>query len=228
MTLVATPSMETQSAQPSQSEPSQSQMDPYAGTATPSFQFPRQGEWTYEHWLNFPNDGWKYEIIDGVLYMSPPPLIDHQDILGELFTQMREHARRRRLGKVLCAPCGVRLPGQPVPVEPDILFVRRKRLSILAERYVEGAPDLLVEILSPSNAMHDLETKYALYERAGVAEYWMVIPWEKLVRVYALTDGHYRLVGEYGVAHTAHSSVLSDFSIAVNNLFELDMGSEDV
>ncbi|MCL4860177.1 MAG: Uma2 family endonuclease [Caldilineaceae bacterium] len=228
MTLVATPSMEAQSAQPSQSQPSQSQMDPNAGTATPSLQFPRQGEWGYEHWVNFPNDGWKYEIIDGVLYVSPPPLIDHQRILIMLVTQMHEHARRRRLGTVLCAPCGVRLPGQPVPVEPDILFVRRERLSILAERYVEGAPDLLVEILSPSNATYDLETKYALYERAGVAEYWVVIPWEKLVRVYALAEGRYRLVGEYGPGQAASSAVLDNFSTAVNNLFELEMGSEDV
>jgi Uma2 family endonuclease len=185
--------------------------------------FPRQGEWTYEDWLGFPNDGWKYEIINGVLHMSPPPLIDHQDILLELVTRMRLHAQRRRLGKVLCAPCGVRLPGQPVPVEPDILFVRRERLAILGKRYVEGAPDLIVEILSPSNATYDLETKYALYEQAGVAEYWLVNPWEQWVRIYTLTDGGYQLASEAGLDGTAASAILDDFSIAINSLFSLEI-----
>jgi Uma2 family endonuclease len=190
--------------------------------------FPRQGEWTYEDWLNFPNDGWKYEIIDGVLYMSPPPRINHQDILGELFSKMRTHAKRRRLGKVLCAPCGVRLPGQPVPVDADILFVRRPRLAMIGERYVNGAPDLIVEILSPSNASYDLETKFAQYERAGVEEYWVVIPWDKMVRVFRLVRGRYQLVGEYGSGQRARSSVLTGFTIDLNQLFELEMGNEDV
>jgi Uma2 family endonuclease len=191
-------------------------------------QFPRQGEWTYQDWLNFPDDGWRYEIIDGVLYMSPPPLIHHQDILGELFARMRTHARRNGLGKVLCAPCGVRLPGQPVPIEPDILFVRRERLAIIERRYVEGAPDLVVEILSPSNANYDLRTKYALYEQAGVAEYWAVIPWDRLIRIYHLVDGAYQLAGEFGSGQIARSVVLAGFTIAVDELFQFEMENADV
>jgi Uma2 family endonuclease len=190
--------------------------------------FPRQGEWTYEEWLNSPSEGWKYEIIDGVLYRTSPPLIDHQDTLGELATRMRTHARRNGLGKVLCAPCGVRLPGQPVPVEPDILFVRRDRLAISERHYVEGAPDLVVEILSPPNANYDLRTKYALYEQAGVAEYWAVISWEKLIRVYRLVEEAYQLAGEYGSGQVARSEILVGVTIAVDELFELETENTDV
>jgi Uma2 family endonuclease len=182
--------------------------------------FPRQGEWTYEDWLELPNDGWKYEIIDGVLYMSPPPLIRHQDVSGELFSEMRIYARRNKLGKVLEAPCGVRLPGQKVPVEPDILFVKQERLNIIEERYVEGAPDLIVEILSPSNMNYDLETKFNLYQNAGVSEYWLVNTWDKTVAIYHLADGAYTLTGSYGADDTVGSTVLNGFSIAVTTLFD--------
>jgi Uma2 family endonuclease len=122
----------------------------------------------------------------------------------------------------------VRLPGQPVPVEPDILFVRRERLAILGKRYVEGVPDLIVEILSPSNAPYDLETKYALDEQAGVPEDWIVNPWEKWVRVYALTDEDYRLTSESGAGEMAVSAVLSNFNIQINSLFSLEIEDPNV
>jgi Uma2 family endonuclease len=76
-----------------------------------------QGRWTYEDWLNFPNDGWKYEIIDGVLYMTPPPAIRHQMSLLDLSSRMHLYAADHDLGQVLTAPCGVRLPNQPVPAD---------------------------------------------------------------------------------------------------------------
>jgi len=185
------------------------------------FHFPRQGEWTYEHWLRFPTDGWKYEIIDGVLYMSPPPTINHQEVSGELFARMRIFARDNKLGTVLEAPCGVRLPTQPVPVEPDILFVRRERRPIIAERYVEGAPDLVVEVLSRSNADYDRTTKYAQYEQAGVMEYWIVNYWDETVAVYHLVDQRYQLTHTFHKGETATSQVLTGFQVAVADLFDL-------
>lgn len=185
------------------------------------FQFPRQGEWTYEHWRQFPNDGWKYEILDGVLYMSPPPTINHQDVSGELFARMRLFARDHTLGTVLEAPCGVRLPTQSVPVEPDIFFIRRERRHIIEERYVEGAPDLVVEVLSRSNADYDRTIKYAQYERAGVTEYWLVNYWDETIAIYNLAEQQYRLTGIFQRGDTATSQVLSGFQIAVADLFDL-------
>lgn len=189
---------------------------------TTKFQFPRQGEWTYEHWLQFPNDGWKYEIIDGVLYMSPPPTINHQDVSGELFTRMRIFARDNKLGTLLAAPCGVHLPTQPVPVEPDILFVRRERRHIIEERYVEGAPDLVVEVLSRSNADYDRTTKYRQYEQAGVTEYWIVNYWDETVAIYTMVSDRYQLTHAFQRGETATSQVLNGFQIAVTDLFDLE------
>lgn len=185
------------------------------------FHFPRQGEWTYEHWLQFPSDGWKYEIFDGVLYMSPPPTINHQDVAGELFFHMRGFVRAHKLGTVLDAPCGVRLPTQPVPVEPDILFVRRERRDILRERYVEGAPDLVVEVLSRSNADYDRTTKYRQYEGAGVLEYWIINYWDETVAIYNLVEQRYQLSGTFRRGETAVSQVMTGFQIAVVDLFDL-------
>lgn len=185
------------------------------------FQFPRQGEWTYEHWLQFPDDGWKYEIIDGVLYMSPPPTITHQDVAGELFFHMRGFVRTNKLGTVLTAPCGVRLPMQPVPVEPDILFIRRERRQMLGNRYVEGAPDLVVEVLSRSNADYDRTIKYQQYERAGVLEHWIINYWDETVAVYHLVEQQYQLTGTFRRGETAVSQVMTGFQIAVADLFNL-------
>jgi Uma2 family endonuclease len=184
-----------------------------------AFNLPRQGEWTREHWLNFPNDGWKYEIINGVLYMSPAPAIAHQDSFGELFTQMRVHARKNNLGKVLAAPTDVYLPGQPVPVQPDILFVKKERLDIIAKDAVYGVPDLAVEILSPSNESYDRTTKMKLYEQVGVPEYWMLTYWRKTLEVYELENGVYKLVGKYQAGEVARSAQIGGFEVAVEALF---------
>jgi Uma2 family endonuclease len=183
------------------------------------FRLPRQGEWTYEHWLNFPKDGWKYEIIDGVLYMSPPPSIAHQDSSGELFVAMHTYAKENDLGKVLIAPCGIQLPNQPVPLEPDIFFVKKERLEIIGTQYVEGAPDLIVEILSPSNASYDRETKFKVYQDAGVPEYWLVDYEAKTVEVFTLVEGVYTLAGKYTGDDVFSSTQLAGFKVTVDSLF---------
>ncbi len=181
--------------------------------------FPKQGEWTYEHWLHLPEDGWTYEIIDGVLHMTPPPAIAHQDASGYLFARMRLHAEENDLGKVLPAPCGVRLPNQPVPVEPDILFIKKERLAIVGKQYVEGAPDLVVEIISPSNAHHDRDTKFKLYEMAGVPEYWLVDYQAQTVEVYHLRDAVYHRAGLYTGRNVVKAEQLLDFQVVVAHLF---------
>ena len=122
--------------------------------AEKQFNLRPQGTWTYQDWLNFPDDGWKYEIIDRELYMSPPPGTGHQRSSVRLASRMSIFAEENDLGEVLEAPCAVLLPNQPVPVEPDIFFIRKENLHIIQEKEVEGVPDLIVEILSPSNASY--------------------------------------------------------------------------
>ena len=183
------------------------------------FRFPRQGEWTYEHWPNFPDDGWKHEIIDGVLYLMPPPAIFHQDTSAELFVAMRSYAKLHGLGKVLAAPCAVKLPGQPVPVEPDILFVKTARQSIIESTQIKGVPDLIVEILSPSNANYDRTTKFKLYQQEGVPECWLVDYRAKTIELFVLVENSYQLMGKYRGNEIVTSTQLPGFQIVAETIF---------
>lgn len=185
---------------------------------TTDWKFPRQGAWTYDDWLKFPNDGWKYEIIDGELYMTPGPTPAHQRSSISLAARMYIHVTANGLGEILEAPCDVYLPGQPVPVQPDILFIHQERLSIIANDGVRGVPDLIVEILSPTNAGYDRERKFRLYEKVGVPEYWLVDNRAKMVEVYVLDGSSYRLDGKYGMGDTAVSRQIAGFQVAVDSI----------
>jgi Uma2 family endonuclease len=179
---------------------------------------PKPSKWRYEDWLHFPDDGNRYEIIDGELYVSPPPLIGHQRSSLSLVLTLATYVKKKNLGEVLFAPVGVRLPTQPVPVEPDILFVQQNRLHIIGRNYVEGAPDLIVEILS-SNWRYDRGKKMQAYQEAGVKEYWIVDPRAKVIEVYTLIQGKYHLAGKYATTEVAKSKVVQGFEVAVADLF---------
>lgn len=133
------------------------------------------GGWCYERWEQLPNDGNRYEIIDGVLYMTTAPSNFHQWIIRMLDRHIGTPAELRGEVYVLTAPLGLLMPGCD-PVQPDFLLVRRERAAIIADRRVRGVPDLIVEVLSPSNPEQDTEIKRAAYARAGVPEYWIVRP----------------------------------------------------
>ncbi len=146
--------------------PTPSQPEPRA-----PFVWPRQGEWTYEDWVQLPDDdGWQYEVIRGRLYMCPAPRTRHQLAASRLGFAIQQHLRERRLGELLYAPLDVYLPGEATPVQPDIVVITEDQSSILVERGVEGAPALLVEILSPSTRWKDLEVKRPIYAECGVGE----------------------------------------------------------
>ncbi len=180
---------------------------------------PPQGEWTYEDWLKLPDDGYRYEVINGVLYMTPPPRPRHQRVSFRLARRLSDFAEEHHLGEVLVAPIGVRLPNQPVPFQPDILFIRAERLDIIGEENVEGVPDLIVEILSPSNWLYDRREKMKVYEEAGVPEYWIVDPRTRTVEVYVLEEGAFLQVGQYGAGEVARSQVLAGFEVLVDEIF---------
>jgi Uma2 family endonuclease len=151
---------------------------------------------TYADYLTWP-EGRSDELIDGVLYVREPPSPTrlHQEIVGELYYQVRS-ALEGRPCRVYVAPFDVRLPRSTEPdeqidtvVQPDILVVcDRKRVD---DRGVRGAPDWLVEVLSPSTARRDKTAKLSAYERAGVREIWFVHPTESTLTVYTLEDGRY-------------------------------------
>jgi Uma2 family endonuclease len=182
---------------------------------------PEQGEWTYEDWLRLPNDGRRYEVLNGELYITPPPRIGHQIAVTKLSVRMHNWVEQEGLGVVLISPVGVRLSNQPVPVQPDVVFVRAARREIIGEDYVEGVPDLVVEVLSPSNWLYDRREKMQTYEQAGVPEYWIVDYRARTVEVRVLEAKTYTLLDEFGSGDVARSTVVSGFEISVDDLFEM-------
>jgi Uma2 family endonuclease len=180
---------------------------------------PPQGEWTYEDWLKLPDDGYRCEVIDGVLYMSPPPTTRHQRVSIRIVGRLLEFLRAQPAGETLYAPVGVRLPNQPIPFEPDIVFVRAERLGIIGEEYIEGTPDLVMEILSPSNWLYDRREKLQVYQEAGVPEYWIVDPRAMTIEVYFLEQGTYLLAGQYRTGEVAPSRMLAGFEVPVDAVF---------
>src|SRR5437899_5240819 len=147
---------------------------------------------TYEDYCALPDDGLRYEIVDGVLFAEPSPHRAHQEAVGNLFAILHGYVRAHDLGKVYVAPFDVILDPRTTVV-PDLVFVVRDHLDIVAERGVEAAPDLLVEVLSPGTARRDRVRKLNAYARHGVRHYWLVDPEAKTVEAFELVEGAYRL-----------------------------------
>jgi len=179
---------------------------------------PKQGEWTYEDYARLPDNGVRYEIIGGELYMSPAPRTKHQIASYELGFAFGLFVKRHKLGRILVAPIDVRLPDLADPVQPDIVFILKARLHIIKEKSIEGAPDLIVEILSPGTEGYDRRTKFQLYARAGVKEYWMVDPDTCTMEIYVLRGEAYALLGSFGPDDEAYSEVLAGFSVPVSEI----------
>ncbi len=150
---------------------------------------------TYAEYCRWPDDG-RWELIDGVAYaMAPAPARRHQELLGELFRQAA-NALQGQPCRVFIAPFDVRLPrageaddAVDTVVQPDLSVVCDA--AKLDERGCRGAPDWVVEVLSPATAGHDHILKRAVYERAGVREYWLVHPVDRIVTIYGLHDGRF-------------------------------------
>lgn len=148
---------------------------------------------TYQDYCALPDDGRRYEILDGDLYMSPSPEEPHQNAVFNLAAILRDHVRRHKLGKVYIAPFDVLLDEHNV-VEPDIIFVSKARRSIITRKNIQGLPDLLVEGLSPSNSERDLRDKRNIYARCGVRYYWLIDPQARSITELELVEGAYAVV----------------------------------
>lgn len=131
---------------------------------------------TWQDVQQMPDDGNRYEAIEGDLYMTPAPSTRHQTICGHLYRELWRALVDPGHGQLWFAPLGVEFPSTGEGVQPDIVFVSKDRQGILAPEGLRGAPDLVVEILSPTTASRDRGIKLRLYERHGVAEYWIVDP----------------------------------------------------
>lgn len=166
-----------------------------------------------------PDNGKIYEVIDGVLYMTPAPGWFHQTAVAALVALIRNFIRPRKLGKVVTAPIGVVLD-EANGVEPDVVFVSTARLSIISERGVEGAPDLVVEVLSPSTAARDRGIKMRRYAAAGVPHYWIVDPVNQTLEAYRLGTNGYELAGVFGAGDIFRPELFPGLEIPIDELWE--------
>jgi Uma2 family endonuclease len=173
---------------------------------------PKQGEWTYSHYAAIPNDGQRYEIIDGVLYIAPPSHTElHQRSMLRFSYHFYRYVEAAGLGIVVPGPVDVELAPHTV-VQPDFLVLLEKSNS-------KSTPDLVVEILEPNTAEYDRVKKYNAYARGGVKEYWIVDPLVNSIEIYALEAGIYHLLGIFRGEDLLPSWVIRDFPVRVNQFF---------
>jgi Uma2 family endonuclease len=175
---------------------------------------------TYDDFVNFPDDGRRHELIDGEHFVTPAPVARHQRVSIRLATALYAFVEQRTLGEVFTAPFDVILSRHDV-VEPDLLFVSNERRDIVRD-WVYGAPDLVVEILSPSTRRTDEIGKRQLYDRFDVREYWLVDPDNHSLTVYRrVADGSFPRVAELAAADgdRLQTPLLPGFSMTLRELF---------
>ncbi len=181
-------------------------------TAQPVLKF------TYEDYRTAPPDK-RYELLDGDLLLNPAPNLKHQDIESRLGSRLARFIEARGLGKFYFAPCDVVLSDTDV-VQPDLLFVSHARAHLLSGGdNVRGAPDLVVEILSPTTADRDRGYKRALYAKHGVKEYWLIDPTAETVWIHELRDGALTVTQTIGREQTLRSPLLAGFEVDLDDVF---------
>ena len=181
-------------------------------TAQPVLKF------TYEDYRTTPEDK-RYELLDGDLLMTPAPNLKHQRVQVRLGSRLERFVEERALGEFFFAPCDVVLSNHDV-VQPDLLFVSRERAHLLSDgAAVQGAPDLVVEILSPATAGRDRGYKRALYAKHGVQEYWLVDPVDETIAIHRLRDGALVVAHTFGCGQTLRSPLLAGFELDLDAVF---------
>ncbi len=181
-------------------------------------EWPQQGRWTYEDYCRLPEDGWRYEIIEGELTMTPAPQPLHQQCGLLLASEFLTFGKAHNAGEVYMSPIDVILPGLASPVQPDVLFITTLRLGIVKNDRIEGAPDIIAEVLSPTSWLNDRRKKFEIYAKAGVPEYWIVDPKVRTIELLALHGSTYTLIGKYGVGEIVRSEVLPGFEVRVEEI----------
>lgn len=179
---------------------------------------PPQGEWTYEDYLHLPDDGMRYEVVKGDLYMSPAPSPKHQIVLGNLFTKFNTHVSAQDLGLVVFAPIDVVLREVRASVQPDLIYIAKENLSIVTETKIEGIPNIVVEVLSPGSLVNDRKTKFNAYAAAGIPEYWLVDVVSCKIEVNVLRGRAYAPLGHFSGDEEAVSEVLQGLKIKVSDI----------
>ncbi len=176
---------------------------------------------TYEEYLNEPETMFRYDIVDGEFVMSAAPNIYHQTVSGNVNEPVRRFVREHNLGGVWYAPVDVIVQQEPLRTrQPDLLFISNERAAIILEGRVHGGPDLVVEILSPSNSRADIESKLADYARVGVRECWLMSPEGHTVEALQLYAGEWKRLALRGGGETVETVVLLGLELPVSEIFQ--------
>jgi Uma2 family endonuclease len=175
---------------------------------------------TYDEFQTLPRDGSKrFELIEGEVFMTPSPNTKHQIAAGNLHLALETFVREKKLGRVFFAPYDV-VFSEWTALEPDLLFIRKDRYPIITDANVRGAPDLVIEILSPRRKAYDRETKLRVYEAGGVLEIWYVDPEERTVEILNLgLDGRYAFTARLSGNAAIVSKALPGVALRVDEVF---------
>jgi Uma2 family endonuclease len=175
---------------------------------------------TYDEFQTLPRDGSKrFELIEGEVFMTPSPNTKHQRAVGRLFRLLSDHVEENFLGEVFIAPYDI-VFSKWTALEPDVLFIRKERASIVTNSNVQGAPDLVIEVLSSSNKEYDRDTKLRAYEKAGVREVWYFDPEDDTAEILNLAaDGRYCVTAQLSGNAAIVSKALPGLSLTLDQVF---------
>jgi len=183
----------------------------------------RQDRWSWDDYRTW-NDDQRWELLEGEPYcMSPAPTSRHQAIAIDLAVLLAQHFKGKTC-RPFIAPIDVKLSAHNI-VQPDLLVVCDP--SQIRETHIEGPPELVVEILSPSSGRHDRVRKLALYARSGVAEYWLIQPYPAVVEVLRLDGDSYRIAGAYTDRDQLHSPTFPELILDLAEVFTLPVPAEE-
>ena len=173
---------------------------------------------TYQDYANLEGDE-RYELLDGELILLPSPNTAHQTVSVRIGYRMYSFVEENDMGRFFHAPFDVLFTDTDV-VQPDLLFVSNEREDIITPANIQGAPDLIVEILSPSSSRRDWRDKRELYAEHGVKEYWIVDPANHIIWIMVLEDGTLEIAETCTEGDTVTSSTLEGFSVSLDDVFE--------
>lgn len=195
------------------------------GTSTAANEWwtpPQQGKWTVADYLRLPESNNRYELVRGTLIMSPSPNRGHQRAVILLTKLIENHLDQHGCGELFIAPFDVFLAGDVV-LQPDLLFISDANRGIVNDARVEGAPDFVVEVVSPASAGYDREEKKLHYMEAGVREYWIIDPRLRRIEVFVRREepAKFLQVGTFKPGDRVHSEVIEGFAVLVEDVCRL-------
>lgn len=173
---------------------------------------------TYDDYCELPNDRNRYEILAGELFITPTPLIKHQQVSGNLLYVLGNYKAINHLGEMFPALTDVILAETSV-VQPDLIFVSNERREIITDRALEGSPTLIIEILSPTTEQTDRVTKAQLYAKYGVPHYWLLDPDQHTFEAYELAGDHYVIIESMKNGDEFHPSLFPGLTIRLADLW---------